>query len=156
MLSVLPLVVFLAASTACGDDDEERLSEEEYFAELTELDQDSDERGEELFGDEEPTAQEYADVVREAAQTYEEALNDLNPPEELQEEHDDLVAAIKAFGDALEGVEFDEGAPAQELFESEDFADEFAAVDAPFCALQVIADDKGIGADVGCEEEGEG
>lgn len=155
-LQLLTLTVLAAAFVgvfaACGDD-EERLTDEEYFAELTRLDKEFDERGE---ADEAASAKDASDLFREAARDYDEALSDLNPPEDLQDEHDDLVDAIQTFRSAVEAVDFEEDAPAQEFFEHEDLAEPFAAVNAPFCAVQAVADDKGIEADVGCEEGEEG
>lgn len=148
------MAVAMLGLAACGDDDDDgRLTDEEYFAELTRLDKELDDRGEELFRDEEPGANALADFYRDAAENYQDELDGLNPPEDLQDEHDALAAALKAFGDAVADVGFEDDAPAGDFFEHEGLAEPFAAVDPPFCALQAIADERGIDADVGCGEE---
>jgi len=142
------LVLSLGLVAACGGDD--ALSEEEYFAKLTELDKVADEAGDEPSGDGDPTVGQIADTFTEIANDYISGLEDIKPPEDLEDEHQELIDAIKEFAETIPGVRDDLGddAPGEEFFGEIDFE----RADAAFCALQKVADDKGIEADVGCEE----
>jgi hypothetical protein len=131
---------------ACGDDDDERLTDEEYFAEVDTLNQDFEQTLEQdVFAAE--TAKEGVDSFLGAAQGIQDGLADLEPPEDLQDPHDAYVAGVDDAVEYLEGVSEDtpEDAPADEL-ESILFADEeaFVAVEEAECELTSIAEEREI------------
>ncbi len=75
----------------------------------------------------------------------------VEPPSEVKELHDNLLADIDEFEQAVEdagsGLDRTAGADAVEAV----FPDVPASLTTPFCALQAVADEKGIEADVGCD-----
>jgi plastocyanin len=159
ILVVLTLLAFVATLAACGGD--EALSDEEYFQKMDEIDKETDRRiEEEVFSAEEPTVGESADpfvrVVRDTA----DQADELKPPDDVKDAHEELVASIRDFADKLEAAAegADQDAPLFELFENTETGVQAAEdrVNEAFCAVQDIADQKGIAADVGCDAEGEG
>lgn len=159
---LVPLALFAAGAiaVACGDDDDDdRLSQEEYFAEVDTLNGDVDASAEEAFSAE--TADEGIDVLVTAVDTFEEGLRDLNPPEDIEDLHDQYVAAVDEFTDFLEGASEDveEGAPIDEL-QNVLFAgdnDPFVDIEAIECELVGVADEAGIALEfLSCPEEAEG
>jgi hypothetical protein len=110
------LVVLMAGSlaflgAACGGDDEERLSTEEFEAQGNQICQEGNDRTnalfEEQFGDleEEPPADEVEDfiddeVVPSIEQQIDE-LRDLNPPEDIEDEFEELLDDAQQAADDL-------------------------------------------------------
>jgi plastocyanin len=156
LLALSLLIALMMALVACGGDD--ALSEEEYFQKMDEIDKDLDAQFDAVFSDQEATASELQDGFLSAVDSAREQYGAVNPPGDLQDEHDELLAAIDEFGNAMSAVEVDSDAPAEE-FETV-FADEaLSAADErvtnAFCAIQDAADESGIEADVGCDEGGD-
>jgi plastocyanin len=152
------LFTILLALAACGGD--EALSDEEYFQKMDEIDKETDRRiEEEVFTSDDPTVGDAADpfvrVVRDTA----DQADELKPPDDVKDAHEEVIAAVREFADKLEAAAQDaeQDAPLFELFENTDTGVAAAEerVNAAFCDLQAIADQKNITADVGCQEEGE-
>src|SRR5688572_14484769 len=110
-------VLGIIGTAACGDDGDDRLTDEEYFTQLdNDVYQEFDRAlEEEVFGGE--TAGEAIDDFLAAVDTLEEGIRDLQPPEDLEENHDRLLEGVDAATDfleqAAEGVEDD--TPIEEL-----------------------------------------
>jgi len=151
------LMFATAAFAACGGGGDP-LSDEEYFARLTELDRDVSGRIEEqVFSSEERSAREGADAL---SGILDDALGDyesLAPAQELEDEHDELVDAIDEWRDAVDaaGVRAAGDASLLDLFRDQELVQADGRLTAAFCALQDLADEKGIEADVGCDDTGE-
>jgi len=141
------LFALILALAACGGGND-RLSDAEYFERLTEFDTDADQRFEALE-QEETTAGEVKGLFSEVAQDYVDNLNNLEPPNDLEDEHNELVAALDEFEQAVAAIDIDEDAPGEKIFAEIDFV----RANTAFCELQKAADDKGIEADVGCDED---
>ncbi len=156
LLSVLASLALMLASSACGGDD--ALTLEEYFAKMDTFDKEIDAEFEDsgVFT-EDSTAQETTDAFLGVVRPYRDKAADLKAPDEVETAHDELISAIDGAIEAMEGAEFEDDAASDALFENEEVAESFTAVDESFCAIQKIADDNNIEADVGCEagEEGE-
>lgn len=93
LLAVALLAAFGLAACDTGDD---RLSEEEYRTRLVAECQEANERFETF--EEEPPPEEFADVLGEAA----DDIGELEPPEDLEEEHDDFVTALRDSSEAFQ------------------------------------------------------
>ena len=149
-LLMLPLLFALVlALAACGGNDAPSL--EEYMQRMDEIDKETDADFENINCDEESTAQECADAFSGPISSVETKYSDVTPADDAKEEHEELVAAIGELNDNIEGAEFQEDDTADAFFEIFDTA----RVDEAFCALQDIADQNNIEADVGCEGGGE-
>lgn len=157
-LAIFPilLVLILALVAACGGGGS-ALSEEEYFAKMDEIDKDLTKRFDEVFGDGEGSAKDGAAAFSDVAGDARTQYGDVKPPSELKDEHDQIVAAIdlfiKAISSAADNAE--EDALLFDLFENEALAEADERTTTAFCALQDIADEKGIDAQVGCEGDGD-
>jgi hypothetical protein len=145
---------------ACGDDDDDdRLTQEEYFAQVDTLNGDVDASAEEAFTAE--TADEGIESLTAAVDTFEEGLRDLSPPEDLEDLHDEYVAAVDEFTDFLEDAseDLEEGAPIDELQNVlfADGNDPFVEIERVECELVGIADEAGITLEfLSCPGEAEG
>ena len=130
----LPRVGFVAlalAGAACGDE-ENRLSADDFREQANELcaefNRADDEAAEEFFGDEEPSTEEVVAFFEDSAlprvRQLLDDLDELGPPESLEEEVDELLATARdALADVEQGIEEDPVG----FFEGDD---PFAAVDA--------------------------
>jgi plastocyanin len=150
LLLALPLILalMLALSAACGGDDAP--TDEEYFRRMDEVDKEVDARFDPLCEGEDANAKTCATDFGNALATTETQYEDVSAAEDAKDEHEELVAAIKESRENIEGAadEFSEEDPPDAIFESDAF--DFTRVDAAFCAIQDLADEKGIEADVGC------
>ena len=152
------LFTLVVALAACGGDD--ALSDQEYFAQMTELDGKYDPRFEETPG-EASSAREGVDAFVQLIREYSADLEKIKPPKDVEEHHSDLIGAIGEAADAVEeaGSEFDEDTPLEEfesVFGDDKVTDAIGRADQHFCDIQALADEKNITADVGCpppEEE---
>jgi plastocyanin len=145
-------LALVGALAACGGDD--ALSDEEYFQKMDEIDKDLDAQFEEAFSAQDATALEVRDAFAAAVDSAREQYSDVNPPSDLEDEHEELLAAIDEFDNALGAVEIDADAPAED-FEAVFAEEELSAADDrvtnAFCAVQDAAAEKNIEADVGCD-----
>jgi plastocyanin len=148
LLLVFPLLLALVlALAACGDD---APTDEEYFRRMDEVDKEVDERFDPLCEGEDATAKQCATEFGDALSATETQYEDVSPAEDAKDEHEELVAAIKESRENIESAaeEFSDDDPVDAVFESDAF--DFTRVDAAFCAIQDLADEKQIEADVGC------
>ncbi len=147
--------------SACGDDDDDdgasstatttasdALTLEQYMAEMDKIDKETDALFDEAFG--QAGAGDAFDGILTAVAFAGDEIAKVDPPDEVRDLHDNLLADIDDFEQALEdagsGLDRTAGADAVEAV----FPDS-TAVDDAFCALQTVADEKGIEADVGCD-----
>jgi len=147
LLLVFPLLLALVAVlAACGGD--EAPSDEEYFRKMDEVDKEVDKKFEDINCDETATAKQCATGFADGVSFAEPKYEDVKPAKDAENEHKELVAAIKELREKLEGAEgdFTDDDPAEAFFESFDTT----RADAAFCAIQDLADQKNIEADVGC------
>jgi hypothetical protein len=159
LLGMIAAIGTLAVAACGDDDDDDRLSDEEYFTEVDELNRGLDEAFEsEIFSA--PTAKEGIEAFAASAVDIQEGLEDLNPPEDVQEAHDNYVDGVDSAVDFLEQAAEDtpEDASIDEL-ETILFGegDPFVEVNDAECELAGIAEEKGIELEfLVCEEEAEG
>lgn len=163
----LALLALLMGAVACTDGDVSGpsgpLTLAEYFDELEGASGDLDERTASLL----ETLETSSDVgeLKEAASEYPDVLSDfiedldaLEAPSEAAAAHQDAIDAGQAFLDLLTGV-VDEAEEAEteaellEVFGSDELAVASTAFSDTCVALQTIADDNEIDADLGCEDE---
>ena len=160
------LAAMAALAAACGGSGE-TLTLEEYFQRLDELDNQADERGQAIedefpqaFEEPKPT-QEFINSLAALVGDFVDSLEQIDPPAQVEDAHNEAAAAGTEFAQILE-----EAAPQLEGVESASeleetlgdlFAEdsEFAAADERFTnscvALQQIADDNDIDADLECD-----
>ena len=147
MILLLPLLLaVVAALAACGGDDAP--TDEEYFQRMDEIDKEVDAKFEGVSCEEDNTAEECATAFGEGVTFAETEYDAVTPSEDAKEEHEELVAAITELNDAIEGAEFQADDPPDAFFEVFDTT----RVDDAFCAIHDLAVEKGIEADVGCDE----
>jgi plastocyanin len=147
ILALVPALALVALLAACGDD---APTDEEYFQRMDEIDNDVDARFDPLCEGEDVNARTCATDFGNALSATEAQYEDVSPAEDAKDQHEELVAALTESRENIEGAadDFSEEDPADEVFASDAF--DFTRVDAAFCAIQDIADEKGIEADVGC------
>ena len=146
------LLALVAALSACGGDD--ALSDEEYFQKMDEIDKALDAQFDDVFSDQEATASELKDGFAASVDSAREQYGDVKPPKDLEDEHEEVLAAIDDFSAALAAVAIEADAPAEEfqaIFEEDAASEANQRVTDAFCAIQAIAYEKQIEADVGCD-----
>jgi hypothetical protein len=155
--------VLALAGLACTDSEGNQLTLEEYFDELQKLDDDTSERTDALFEDVEDP--EDIDQFKEAYQElpgiiddFVSGLEDLNPPDEAQDTHDEAVEAARGFQDEFDNF-LDEIQDAESFEDLQDIgeSDAFTEADERFTQacldLEEVAADNDIDADLDCEDE---
>ena len=167
------LVVAGSFAAACGSDNGDALTLEEFFQRIEELDDEFEARTESLESefDEAVAEVESVDEVIDAAQsffdegaaaieTFVEGIADINPPAEAEELYDEVLEAgrtvVELFGNAVDQVE--EATTEEEfeaLFENSAIEDAFDRFDAACDDAQAFADDRGISVDFNCGDEEE-
>ena len=167
-LALAGLGLALAAlANACGGGG--GLSADQYFQELQAIVDDTVQKESAAVPSEEEAANFTLDEQKQTgiefltslASINEEAIGgveDLNPPDDIQDAHDDLVAAGKeltsTFGDFADQAQDIAPEDIEEFFNTQVFgASTFAGFDEACSAVQDIADDKGIDVDLSCEPE---
>jgi hypothetical protein len=155
----------VAAAPACGGSD--TLTLEEYFEELEELENEADERSteieeeaDEIFGSAEDfdeirgDFQDFIDDIRGVFEDFLDGVRDLNPPEEVEEDHDEAVEAFEAVLDEFDGLkESVDDADSFEDIDSEAFDEADAQLTEACEKLQAAADDNDIDVDLNCGDE---
>ncbi len=148
VIPLLLLVGLVMGLTACSDDSE-ALTLEEYFAKMDRIDKDTSALFDKAF--EQDQAGAVYDGIKKAVALARDESDKVDPPSEVKDAHNKLVAAIKDFdktlGNAGSGLDRNADSSAVEAIFPDD-----TAVQEAFCAVQAIADEKGIEAEVGCEE----
>lgn len=144
--SIVRAAVTLLAMAACSQPDD-RLSYEEYLHSVEDAEvSDGEFEAVAAAG----TAREAAVEFAALAQGFADQLADLNPPEDLDEEHADLVAAVSAAAELLREraaeIDGDSGPELLQTILAEDPAVLAAIrrVDDAIGGLQAIADERGI------------
>ena len=173
MARILPVfslaaVILGMLAVACGGGG--ALSAEEYFSKLEAIAKETQEKESAAQPSEEDSASLTPDEIKEQGTKFldslatinEDALKkveDLDPPDDLQEGHDRLVSAegematrFRAFADEVRDIppEDIEGFFGSQVFVESTFADFEAACS----ALQSLAEGKNIDVDLSCEPEG--
>lgn len=164
LLATLLLLALGTTAVACGDGG---LSLDEYFQRVDELDEATDAQLEELQ-DAFPGAYEQPAPTRDFFNAalpifthFVDALDEIDPPSEVEDAHNEAVASGRAFTEALEdfadrlaGVET--SSELEDLFSELDEDPEFTAAeerfDAACFALQDIADANDIEIELDCED----
>jgi plastocyanin len=139
-------------TTACGGDD--GLSHEDYFRRMGEIDKDFNQRLDEEVLAQDFTAKEGAAPFKSVVDAIRTQYHELKPPSDLKDEHNEVVAAIGEFGEAL-GPAAERAGPDDPMFaliEDDAVSIANARVSDALCAIQDAANEKGITADVGCED----
>jgi plastocyanin len=156
VLALIASLALSAALAACGGGDD-GLSDEEYFRRMDEIDKDLDQQFEPIFGEEGTTAKDGGEQFLAVVEDAESQYGNVTPPDDLNDEHDEVLAAISEFNGALRSAtdNASEEDPFFQLFEDEALAEADQRVTDAFCAVQAAADEKNIQADVGCDDEGE-
>jgi hypothetical protein len=136
-----------------ADDDEDRLSDEEYFAAVDQLEGEIQQAFENFSAG---SAKEGLEMNVALNEDERDGLDDLEPPEDLEDVHNDLVEALDVGIDKLQELadDTDEETPFAELqsilSSGEDAFAEFAD---QLCRLVDLAEEKGIELEfVTCEE----
>ena len=167
-LALAGLGLALAAlANACGGGG--GLSAEEYFQELRAIADEAEQKATAAVPSDEEAASSTLDEQKQTGieflaslvSIYEEAtgrVEDLNPPDDIQDAHDDLVAAVEeltsTFGDLADQAQDIAPEDIEDFFNTQAFgASTFAEFDQACSAVQDIADDKGIDVDLNCEPE---
>lgn len=161
------LVALALALAACSGS----LTPQEYFTQLEEIQQSSNEASQKALEDistppatPEEARDLYLSLLNQMTEIADEAIADieaLSPPSDLQDRHDAFVAALielaEVYGSVRDQLEAD-GADAEQILQDADQAGteaNQAAMDA--CeGLQNFADDNDIDVDLECGREGEG
>lgn len=158
---IVSLITAAMTVVACGGDEE--LTLEEYFERVTEIadsrDAETDELEQKFDELEENEVDAFSGLVGDMARLTRDAFKDmdgLNPPAEAEAAHDEFVSAGFAMSDAFDEV-------VEELGDAESMEDAFGVMsDTPdlqaaeersnnaCAALQAVADDAGIDADMDC------
>ena len=146
------MLAAFAGLTACGGDS--GLSHDDYFRRMGEIDKDFNQRLEEEVLAQDFTAKEGAAPFKAVVDASQTQYRDLKPPKDLKDEHSEVVAAIGEFsatlGPAAERAGPDD--PMLALIEDDAVSAANARVSDALCAIQDAANEKGITADVGCED----
>ena len=157
------LAGFGVAAGACTSEDGSALTLEEYFQQLDELDNRSNDQFSELDSQlgAEPDIDAFKEIFPQYVDVFDDFLADLDdiePPDEAKDAHDEAIEAGQAFREELAGLVEDAGdaATVDEVFagfESEAFgAADQRFTDACF-ALQGIAAENSITVDLDCGGE---
>jgi plastocyanin len=148
----LAVIALIVAMAACGNDD--GLSHEDYFRRMDEIDKSFNQRLEEEVLAQDFTAKEGAAPFKAVVDAARTQYSDLKAPKDLRDEHDEVTAAIGEFGEALGPAadNADADAPMFALIEDDAVSVANARVSDALCAIQDAANEKGITADVGCED----
>ena len=149
--ALLPILA-AAGLTSCGGYD--GLSHEDYFRRMGEIDKDFNQRLEEELLAQGFTAKEGAVPFKAVVDASQTLYSVLKPPKDLRDEHNEVVAAIgdfsAALGPAAERAGPDD--PLLALIEDDAVSAANARVSDALCAIQDAANEKGITAEVGCED----
>lgn len=148
---------------ACSDDGGGALTLEEYFQELEDVDNETSDRTDALFENvsEDPDLDEVKDAYAgfpDIIDDFVSGLEDLNPPDEVQEEHDDAVAAARDFRAVFDDT-IDQVQDAESLEDIQTIGDgeAFTAADDAFTQacldLEAAAEANNITVDLDCEDE---
>ena len=163
LLAAIAIAGGAALASACNDDGE-ALTLEEYFERVDELDQAEQDRSAEVeqefeeLPDDAPI-DEYADRFErqiDSLETFASDMDDIEPPDEVADLHDDVVSALNEATDTFGGVveEFRDAGSLEEGFAVLDGVDDSAIQRATDACLDLeqIAADNNIDADFDCGE----
>jgi hypothetical protein len=143
------VIALVAGMTACGGDDAP--SDGDYFRKMDDLDKEVDKRFEDVKCDETTTARQCATSFGDGVSFAETKYVEVKPAKSAEKEHQELVAALKELREKLGTRSFQDSDPVDAVFESGVL--DTTRVDNAFCAIQRLADDRKIKADVGCPEQ---
>jgi plastocyanin len=150
-MTVLAGGLLALGAAACGDDDDDddddgsdgALTAEEYFAEVDRLEGDLSAFFESDTGAQ--NAEEFGELLVPELDSYESTLSDLQPPDDLQETHDNYVEVISTAAASIEESVGDLTAddPVDAVFAAFE-SEEVAAVETAQCELRDLAEESGI------------
>jgi hypothetical protein len=169
-LSVLPVALVLLAGVGCGDDDDDTPGSGDYYHQLEDIanrtDDELTDAGDALEATSE-TDPDYIEVLRDSfslgSETLEKAhedVGDLEPPAEAEQAHAEFLSALDAqasnSASLYEGlIEVSTVDEVNDLFDS--LSGDFASADVEFeaacAALQGVADTAGAGVDLRCGDD---
>ena len=162
---VAVLLLGAAGAWACSDDDGDSLTLDEYFAQVDAIDNDTTAEIDAAFEGitDENDVQQFKDAFKVLGPALDDAANDLEaiePPAEVETEHDALVVELNNYADKAneiaDGIDGIEASNPDELFaaiEEQGFNEADDEFTAACLALQQAGADNGIVVDLGCEEE---
>jgi hypothetical protein len=165
-LSALAIVAVALGAVACNDGGD-KLTLEEYFQEVDQIDNDSTERIDAAFNDitDQSDIQQFKDAFKQFAPILDDAADHfdaLDPPDDVREAHDAMAEALNAFADKANDIAADvdeiEASTPEELFtaiDEEGFSEAADAFDARCLDLQQIANDHSVVVDLDCGDEDE-
>lgn len=152
IVAPLGIVALTLTLAACGGDD--GLSHQDYFRRMGEIDKAFNQRLNEEVLAQDFTAKEGVSPFKAVVDDSRTQYNELKPPKDLKDEHNEVVAAIGGFSAAL-GPAAERAGPDDPMFallEDDAVAVANARVSDALCAIQDAANEKGIAAEVGCED----
>jgi hypothetical protein len=158
-------VIGVAAAPGCNGNGE-ALTIEEYFEQLEDLESEADERSNEIeddfnsaFEDAEDLDdvrddfQDFIDQQEEVFQDFFDGVQDLNPPEEVEEAHDEIVEAFEGLLDEIDGLrDAIDDADSFEDLDTPDFDQADERLTEACTELQELAADNDIDVDLNCED----
>ena len=171
-LAIIAVALLGLGALAAACSEESGLSLEEYFQRVDAVFADRDERVQALQdrGDfpESQSEEEIAGYLRQSfeglasiASDFHSDLDQLEPPAEAEDAHNELVAAVEPIPALFEGVAGQvpttltrEASEQYDPFPGGEGTEPLMRLDEACAALQTIADDNQITIDLACEEEG--
>jgi plastocyanin len=153
LLPLFPLFLALAGTLAACGGGGDTPSDEDYFRKMVELYTEFDERFQSVGCDETATAKQCATGFAEAASFAMTQYESVTPAEVATNEHQELIAALTDFREEMDNAEgdFEEADTAEIFYEGGSF--DVTRINDALCAIQDLANEKSIKADVGCSEE---
>lgn len=166
VLAVIAVVAFGPVASGCGDDGGgDKLTLEEYFEKIDELDNEQQTASDRLNSEveelgEDASPDDVADSFQKQVDLLEDFtddLDDIDPPDEVQDAHDEVVSALRDAPAEFESLidEFREADSIEEAFGAFEDSD-FSAIekaDEGCRDLEAIAADNNIDVDLDCGED---
>lgn len=165
LLAATALVGFGAFASGCNDDGGGTLTLEEYFEKVAKLDDEQTRKSDEIDAEiqdlgEDPSPDQVADSFQEQIDLldgFRADLDDINPPSEVEDAHNEVVRALDAAGEQFGELvtEFREAESVEAAFGAFDDSD-FSELEKAMVAcreLEQIAADNNIEVDFDCDDD---
>ena len=156
--AALAIVLIIHVNEPAADDPVDNTAAlQGYFAQMSEIDDASDQQFEEsVFGVQHDSAQSYAEAFDSVLAMLESEYEKVSPPSAVEDEHASLILAIQKYrtgiDHGLRPLDIDAPAADFEALFSDVLADEDLRVSSAFCKIENVAKAEGIKADVGCQQ----